>query len=191
MDQHEQQRCGWVNLNEPLYVAYHDDEWGLPCHDEHKLFEMLCLEGAQAGLSWITILKKRENYRAAFDDFDPEQIARYDEEKVAALLNNPGIVRNRLKVNAFISNARAYLALRESGTTLDSFLWGFVGGEPIINHWRSLREVPAETPESQAMSKALLKRGFRFVGPTICYAFMQACGMVDDHTLDCFKRQQG
>jgi DNA-3-methyladenine glycosylase I len=182
-------RCGWVNLNEPLYVAYHDDEWGIPCHDEHKLFEMLCLEGAQAGLSWITILKKRDHYRAAFDHFDPELIARYDEAKVAALLDNPGIVRNRLKVNAFISNARAYLDLRASGTTLDSFLWGFVGREPIINHWKALSEVPAQTPASQAMSKALLKRGFRFVGPTICYAFMQACGMVDDHTLDCFKRQ--
>lgn len=152
---------------------------------------MLCLEGAQAGLSWITILKKRDHYRAAFDHFDPERIARYDEAKVAALLDNPGIVRNRLKVNAFISNARAYLDLRANGTTLDSFLWSFVGGEPIINHWRSLSEVPAQTPASQAMSKALLKRGFRFVGPTICYAFMQACGMVDDHTLDCFKRQPG
>lgn len=191
MNQHEQQRCGWVNLNEPLYVAYHDHEWGNPAHDDQRLFEMLCLEGAQAGLSWITILKKRDHYRAAFDHFDPERIAHYDEAKVAALLDNPGIVRNRLKVNAFISNARAYLDLRDSGTTLDSFLWGFVGGEPIINHWRSLSEVPAQTPTSQAMSKALLKRGFRFVGPTICYAFMQACGMVDDHTLDCFKRQPG
>jgi DNA-3-methyladenine glycosylase I len=181
-------RCGWVNLHEPLYVDYHDHEWGIPCRDDRKLFEMLCLEGAQAGLSWITILKKRENYRAAFDGFDPQQIARYDEAKITELLANPGIIRNRLKVNAFISNARACLDLRESGTTLDSFLWGFVGGQPIINQWRSLSEVPAATPESQAMSKALLKKGFRFVGPTICYAFMQACGMVDDHTLDCFKR---
>jgi DNA-3-methyladenine glycosylase I len=181
-------RCGWVNLNEPLYVAYHDDEWGNATRDDRRLFEMLCLEGAQAGLSWITILKKRANYRTAFDGFDPVKMARYDEAKIAALLANPGIVRNRLKVNAFVGNARAYLDLRESGTTLNDFLWGFVGGEPIINHWKSLSEVPAETPESQAMSKALLKKGFRFVGPTICYAFMQACGMVDDHTVDCFKR---
>jgi DNA-3-methyladenine glycosylase I len=186
----EPTRCGWVNLNEPLYVDYHDHEWGIPCHDDSKLFEMLCLEGAQAGLSWITILKKRASYRAAFDGFDPAKMARYDDSRMAALLADPGIVRNRLKVNAFIRNARAYLNLRESGTTLDSFLWGFVGGEPLINHWRGLAEVPAETAQSQAMSKALLQRGFKFVGPTICYAFMQACGLVDDHTLDCFKRDR-
>ena len=186
MDQHEHQRCGWVNLHEPLYVAYHDHEWGLPCHDEHKLFEMLCLEGAQAGLSWITILKKRENYRAAFDDFDPEQIARYDEEKVAALLNNPGIVRNRLKVRAFIRNAQAFLRIQAEHGSFDAYIWRFVDGQPLINHRQSLRDIPAQTAEAEAMSKELKKRGFTFVGPTICYAFMQAVGMVNDHTIDCF-----
>lgn len=181
------QRCAWVNLNEPLYIHYHDAEWGVPQHDDRHLFEMLILEGAQAGLNWITVLKKRENYRTAFDQFDAEKIARYDEVRVAALLANPGIIRNRLKVQAAIGNAQAFLRVRQEFGTFDAYIWSFVGGQPIINHWQTLREIPAETTESKAMSKDLLKRGFRFVGPTICYAFMQACGLVNDHTIDCFR----
>lgn len=181
-------RCAWVNLNEPVYITYHDEEWGTPRHDDGHLFEMLCLEGAQAGLSWLTILKKRQGYRAAFDQFDMAKVARYDDAKITALLADPGIVRNRLKVNAAVANARAALAVREQFGSLDAYLWQFVGGAPIINHWRTLAEVPAETAESRAMSKDLLQRGFRFVGPTICYAFMQAVGMVNDHTTDCFRR---
>ncbi len=184
------QRCGWANPNEPLYVAYHDEEWGVPCHDDRKLFEMLILEGAQAGLSWITILRKRESYRQAFDQFDPKKIAKYDEAKIAKLLENPGIIRNKLKVNAAIANARAYLAVREEFGSFDKYIWQFVGGKPLDNHRQSLKDVPPETDESRAMSKALLKRGFKFVGPTICYAFMQACGMVNDHTVDCFRYNQ-
>lgn len=184
------QRCGWANPNEPLYVAYHDEEWGVPCHDDRKLFEMLILEGAQAGLSWITILRKRESYREAFDQFDPEKIAKYDEAKIAELLENPGIIRNKLKVNAAIANARAYLAVREEFGSFDKYIWQFVGGKPLDNHRQSLKDVPPETDESRAMSKDLLKRGFKFVGPTICYAFMQACGMVNDHTVDCFRYNQ-
>lgn len=184
------QRCTWANPNEPLYVTYHDEEWGVPCHDDRKLYEMLVLEGAQAGLSWITVLKKRENYRAAFDGFDPEKIALYDDKKIAELMENPGIVRNRLKVNAAVANARAYLQVREEFGSFDQYIWQFVGGKPKVNHWEKLGGIPAETPESQAMSKDLLKRGFKFVGPTICYAFMQACGMVNDHTVDCFRYDQ-
>ncbi len=181
------QRCGWANLNEPLYVAYHDEEWGNPCHDDQKLFEMLLLEGAQAGLSWITILKKRDNYRAAFDGFDAVKIAQYDEAKIAELMANPGIIRNKLKVNAFILNARTYLKTQAEFGSFDRYIWSFVGGKPKVNAWKSLKEVPPETDESRAMSKDLLKRGFKFVGPTICYAFMQATGMVNDHTTDCFR----
>jgi DNA-3-methyladenine glycosylase I len=181
------QRCGWANPNEPIYVAYHDAEWGVPCHDDRKLFEMLTLEGAQAGLSWITVLKKRENYRAAFDQFDAEKIAIYDETKIAELLANPGIIRNRLKINATVANARAYLAVRDEFGSFDAYIWKFVGGKPLVNHWQSLKEIPPETTESKAMSKDLLKRGFKFVGSTICYAFMQACGMVNDHMVDCFR----
>ncbi len=181
------QRCGWANLNEPLYVAYHDDEWGIPCHEDGRLFEMLLLEGAQAGLSWITILKKRENYRAAFDQFDPVKIAAYDDAKIAELMANPGIVRNKLKINAFILNACAYLKTQTEFGTFDRYIWSFVGGRPKVNAWKSLKEVPPETDESRAMSKDLLKRGFKFVGPTICYAYMQATGMVNDHTTDCFR----
>lgn len=180
-------RCGWVNLDEPIYVTYHDEEWGVPCHDDRKLFEMLNLEGAQAGLSWITVLKKRENYRTAFDQFDAEKIIQYDEAKVAELLANPGIIRNRLKVNATIANARAYLKVVGEFGSFDKYIWGFVGGKPLVNHWQGLGQVPPETDESRAMSKDLLKRGFKFVGPTICYAFMQACGMVNDHIGDCFR----
>lgn len=183
-------RCTWANPNEPLYVTYHDEEWGVPCHDDRKLYEMLVLEGAQAGLSWITVLKKRENYRAAFDGFDPEKIAFYDDKKIAELMENPGIVRNRLKVNAAVANARAYLKVRDEFGSFDQYIWQFVDGRPKVNHWEKLGGIPAETAESQAMSKDLLKRGFKFVGPTICYAFMQACGMVNDHTVDCFRYDQ-
>ena len=179
-------RCGWVN-DDPLYLAYHDEEWGVPVHDDRRLYEMLVLEGAQAGLSWYTILKKRETYRLAFDSFDPEHVARYDEKKIASLLQDPGIVRNRLKVRAAIGNARAWLDLRESGVGFSDFLWEFIGGESVVNAWRRLEEIPASNPASEAMSKALKARGFRFVGPTICYAFMQAVGMVNDHVTSCFR----
>ncbi len=178
-------RCDWVG-DDALYVAYHDDEWGVPVHDDRMLFEMLNLEGAQAGLSWSTILKKRENYRAAFDNFDADTIAQYDEQKIAELLQDPGIVRNRLKVRGVVKNAIAFLAVQEEHRNFDAYIWQFVGGEPIVNHRRTISEVPAQTEESAQMSKALKKRGFTFVGPTICYAFMQAVGMVNDHTLDCF-----
>ena len=181
-------RCGWVN-DDPLYIAYHDEEWGVPVRDDRKLFEMLILEGAQAGLSWYTVLKKRDSYRRVFDGFDPERIARYDEHKIASLLEDPGIVRNRLKVHAAIGNARAWLELRATGTTFSVFLWNFVDGAPRTNAWRRLDDVPASTPVSEAMSKALKRRGFRFVGPTICYAFMQAVGMVNDHVVSCFRRE--
>ena len=179
-------RCGWVS-DDPLYVAYHDEEWGVPVRDDRRLFEMLILEGAQAGLSWYTILKKRGAYRRAFDGFDPERIARYDERKVASLLDDAGIVRNRLKVQAAIGNARACLDLRESGTGFSELLWGLAGGAPAVNAWERLDDVPASTPVSEAMSRALKRRGFRFVGPTICYAFMQAVGMVNDHVTSCFR----
>ena len=182
-------RCGWVN-DDPLYVVYHDEEWGVPVRDDRRLFEMLILEGAQAGLSWYTILKKREAYRRAFDGFEPERIARYDEEKVASLLEDTGIVRNRLKVLAAIGNARAWLDLRESGVGFSDFLWEIAGGAPVVNTWDRLEDVPASTPVSEAMSKALKRRGFRFVGPTICYAFMQAVGMVNDHVTSCFRREE-
>ncbi len=179
-------RCEWAGLD-PLYIAYHDNEWGVPAHDDRHLFEMLILEGAQAGLSWITILKKRENYRHAFDNFDAEKIAQYDQGKVEELLANPGIVRNRRKVESTIQNARAFLAIQEEFDSFDAYVWQFVGGQPKQNQWQSLAEIPAKTPESEAMSKDLKKRGFNFVGPTICYAFMQATGMVDDHLVDCFR----
>jgi len=179
-------RCPWGE-SDPLYRSYHDREWGVPVHNERKLFEMLCLEGAQAGLSWITILRKRDHYRTAFDNFDAEKIAVYDGKRVRKLLGDKGIVRNRLKIEAFIRNARASLDLREEGTSLDAFLWQFVEGEPIINKRQQLRNIPPSTKESDAMSKALKDRGFTFVGSTICYAFMQACGMVNDHLVRCFR----
>ncbi len=182
-------RCEWCG-DDPLYIAYHDEEWGVPLHDERKLFEMLILEGAQAGLSWITILRKRENYRRAFDNFEPETVAAYDEAKVAALLDDPGIVRNKLKVRAAITNAQAFLEVQEAFGAFDSYIWGFVEGQPIQNAWRSLSEIPAQTPQSEAMSQDLKKRGFKFVGPTICYAFMQATGLVNDHVVDCFRYGQ-
>jgi DNA-3-methyladenine glycosylase I len=180
-------RCQWANANDPLYVQYHDEEWGVPVWNDPLLFEFLCLEGAQAGLSWSTILRKREHYRAAFAGFDPAVVARYDDAKIAELLQNPGIVRNRLKVQAAINNAQKFLAVQEEFGAFAPYLWSFVGGKPIQNRWRSLAEIPAETDESRRLSKSLLKRGFKFVGPTIVYAMMQACGLVNDHTVDCFR----
>ena len=178
------QRCGWCG-DDPLYIKYHDEEWGRPVYDDRHLFEMLNLEGAQAGLSWITILCKRENYLAAFDQFDAEKIARYDAAKIEALLQNPGIIRNRLKINAVIKNARAFLEIREEHGGFADWIWQFVAGETIVNRWERSADVPAYTAESVAMSKGLKRRGFSFVGPTICYAFMQACGMVNDHLIGC------
>ena len=182
----ERVRCEWAGTD-PLYRAYHDEEWGVPVHDDQRLFEFLLLEGAQAGLAWITVLRKREAYRTAFDKFDAGRIAAYDEAKVADLLQNPAIIRNRLKVNAFVRNAQATLRLRDEFGSLDAYLWGFVGGQPIQSQIASLRDIPAQTKESEAMSKDLRRRGFTFVGPTICYAFMQACGMVNDHVTGCFR----
>jgi DNA-3-methyladenine glycosylase I len=181
-----QKRCKWPG-DDPLMTTYHDEEWGVPVYADQALFAKLLLDGAQAGLSWITILRKRENYYKAFDDFDPARMANYGDEEIAELLANPGIVRNRLKVHAFVKNAQAYLSLLEETGSFSDYLWGFVGGKPIVNGWKTLADLPAQTPESAAMSKALKKRGFSFVGPTICYAFMQAVGMVNDHTVDCFR----
>lgn len=178
-------RCGWAG-DDPLYVAYHDEEWGVPVHDDRRLFEMLILEGAQAGLSWITVLRRREGYRRAFDGFDPEKIARYGERRKAALLQDEGIIRNRAKIDAAVRNARAFLEIE----SFDRLLWDFVGGVPKQNRWKEMKEVPAETPESKAMSKELRRRGFTFVGPTICYAFMQAVGMVNDHLTGCFRYRE-
>ena len=179
-------RCEWAGT-EPLYVAYHDEEWGVPTHDDRKLFEMLILEGAQAGLSWSTILNKRQNYRRAFENFEPEIVAGYDDAKVEVLLADPGIVRNSLKVESAVRNARAFLDVQAEYGTFDAYIWGFVNGAPIVNAWKALGEIPAKTPESEAMSKDLKKRGFNFVGPTICYAYMQSVGMVNDHVVDCFR----
>jgi len=179
-------RCAWAGAD-PLYLAYHDREWGVPLHHDRRLFELLCLEGAQAGLAWITILRKRAGYRRAFDRFDPRKVAGYRAAKVRSLLADPGIVRNRLKVRSVVQNAQAFLALRAELGSFDRFLWGFVGGEPRENAWRSLKDVPARTPESDALSRALRQRGFTFVGSTICYAFMQAAGMVNDHAVGCFR----
>jgi DNA-3-methyladenine glycosylase I len=182
-------RCPW-GASDPLYVAYHDHEWGVPAHDDRRLFEMLLLEGAQAGLSWLTILRKRPNYRKAFDRFDPLRIARYDARKVRALVADPGIVRNRLKVRAFINNARAFLAVVDEFGSFDAYIWRFVGGRPRANRWRTLKQVPARTAESDAMSRDLRQRGFTFVGSTICYAYMQATGMVNDHLVSCFRHRE-
>jgi len=179
-------RCAWANGG-PLEIAYHDTEWGVPSRDDRHLFEMLILEGAQAGLSWSTILRKRESYRKAFAGFDPAKVARFDGRKRAALMRDPGIVRNRLKIEATVVNARQVLAVQEEQGSLAAYLWQFVDGEPVVNAWTATGQVPAETAASRAMSKALVKRGFRFVGPTICYAFMQATGMVNDHITTCFR----
>jgi DNA-3-methyladenine glycosylase I len=183
-------RCGWVPLADPDYLAYHDEEWGAPVHDDVRLFEMLTLEGAQAGLSWSTILHKREGYRRAFAGFDAAKVARFTPAKVERLLLDPGIVRNRLKVESTVANARATLAVREEVGSLDAYLWTFVDEEPIVGGWSDISQIPAETAESRAMSKDLKRRGFRFVGPTVCYAFMQACGLVNDHTVGCFREQE-
>ncbi|HTR80284.1 MAG TPA: DNA-3-methyladenine glycosylase I [Bacteroidota bacterium] len=182
------QRCAWCGTD-PLYIEYHDKEWGRPVHDDMKLFEMLILEGAQAGLSWITILRKRENYRKAFDKFDAKKIARYDKKKVKALLSNEGIVRNRLKIAATIRNAQAFIATQKEFGSFDAYIWQFIGGKPKKNRPKSLKEIRPRTAESDAMSKDLKNRGFTFVGSTICYAFMQAVGMVDDHTTNCFRKK--
>jgi DNA-3-methyladenine glycosylase I len=176
-------RCGWVPEGDPAYVAYHDEEWGVPSHDDRHLFEMLTLEGAQAGLSWSTILRKREGYRKAFAKFDAKQVARFSQKDVERLLADPRIVRNRLKVESAVNNAQRVLELE----SLDEYLWGFVGGSSIVNRWRNLGDIPSETAESRAMSKDLKKRGFRFVGPTVCYAFMQATGLVNDHVVGCYR----
>jgi len=181
------QRCEWCG-DDPLYVEYHDKEWGVPVHDDRKFFEMLILEGAQAGLNWLTILRKRENYRKAFDNFDAEKIAKYDKAKVAKLLADAGIVRNRLKIAATIQNARAFLEVQKEFGSFDRYIWQFVGGKPKINQWKNLKEIPPKTAESDALSKDLKKRGFSFVGSTICYAFMQAVGMVNDHVARCFRK---
>lgn len=184
-------RCAWVN-SDPLYIAYHDEEWGKPVRDDRKLFELLILEGMQAGLSWYTILKKREHFREAFDQFDPHMIAQYGPEKVEELMQNSGIIRNRLKIQSVITNARIYLEIMEDpeSGSFSEYLWSFTGGEPVINNWTNIKEVPASTPVSDAMSKALKKKGMKFVGSTILYAFMQASGMVNDHTVDCLCRQE-
>lgn len=180
-------RCPWAG-DDPLYQHYHDHEWGVPQFDDNRLFELLILEGAQAGLSWITILRKRENYRAALDEFDARKIAQYDADKLAALLQNAGIVRNRLKIQSLVLNAQGFLAIQQEFGSFATFIWSFVGGNPLQNHWQTLDQVPARTTESDAMSKALKQRGFKFVGTTICYAFMQATGMVNDHLAGCFRQ---
>jgi DNA-3-methyladenine glycosylase I len=179
-------RCKWAGTD-PIYIAYHDTEWGVPLHEDHKLFEFLVLDGAQAGLSWITILKKRQNYRQAFDHFNPQKIACYDSRKVNQLLSNPGIIRNKLKIEAAVLNARAFLSIQNEFGSFDAYIWQFVGGRTRKNRWKTIYEIPAYSDESKAMSNDLKKRGFKFVGPTICYAFMQAAGMINDHTLDCFR----
>jgi DNA-3-methyladenine glycosylase I len=180
-------RCAWVN-EDPVYIAYHDEEWGKPLYDDLKLFELLMLEGMQAGLSWYTVLKKRENFREAFDGFDPQKIVLYGEDKIAELMQNEGIIRNRLKINAVIRNAEAYLQIVREEGSFGEYLWSFIGGTPMVNQWKSRAEVPATTPQSDSMSKALKRKEMKFVGSTICYAFMQSSGMVDDHVLDCFCR---
>jgi DNA-3-methyladenine glycosylase I len=182
-------RCSW-SVTDPLYIQYHDTEWGVALHNDHRLFEFLILEGAQAGLSWITILKKRQNYRKAFDHFDPCKIAGYDKRKISELLLNKGIVRNKLKINAAIQNAASFLTVQKEFGSFDNYIWQFVGGETIKNKWKTLEEIPTQTPESEAMSADLKKRGFKFVGPTICYAFMQAVGLVNDHVVNCFRHEE-
>jgi DNA-3-methyladenine glycosylase I len=182
-------RCPWPGTD-PLYRKYHDEEWGTPQHDDRRLFEMLVLEGAQAGLSWITILRKRARYREAFDGFDPRRVARFTQARVQRLLADPGIVRNRQKIESAVNNAKRTLEVAEAFGSLDAYLWQFVNGRPIVNAWRTMKDVPPRTPESEAMSRDLASRGFRFVGPTICYAFMQATGMVNDHLVSCFRHRR-
>jgi DNA-3-methyladenine glycosylase I len=187
---HRLSRCPWVDKSKPDYVDYHDEEWGVPVHDDRRMFEFLILEGAQAGLSWYTVLRKREHYRKAYDGFDPRMVARYDADKVARLLADPGIIRNRLKVAASIENARRFLAVQEEFGSFDAYIWRFVDGKPVVNTLRTLADYPATSAESDALSKDLRQRGFKFVGSTICYAHMQATGMVNDHTVDCFRRAE-
>ena len=183
------QRCSWA-LGSELEQIYHDTEWGVPLHDDKKLFELITLEGAQAGLSWATVLKKRENYRTLFDGFDADKVARYNSRKIESLLTNPGIIRNRLKVESTVSNARAFIELQNEFGSFDVFIWQFIDGKPIVNQWKDVENIPSHTPISDRLSKQLKKRGFRFVGTTICYAFMQATGMVNDHIVDCFRYRQ-
>jgi DNA-3-methyladenine glycosylase I len=185
----DKKRCWWCG-DDPLYQQYHDTEWGVPLHDDQLLFEFLCLEGAQAGLSWITILRKRDHYKKVFDHFDPQKISRYGDRKIALLLQDPGIVRNRLKVNGFVKNARAYLDMRDQGLSFDDYFWGFVDGRPLQNNFPETGKIPANTPLSDTISRDLKKRGFTFVGTTICYAFMQATGMVNDHLTSCYRHPQ-
>ena len=182
-------RCEWGGSHE-LYIPYHDEEWGVPLHDDRKLFEMLCLEGAQAGLSWLLILKRREHYRLLFDNFDPQKIARYTDERLDTLLQDPRIIRNRLKVYAMRANAIAFLKVQQEFGSFDAYIWQFVDGRPIVNSWKTLKEIPASTPVSDAMSGDLKKRGFKFVGTTICYAYMQSVGMVNDHITSCFRYRE-
>jgi DNA-3-methyladenine glycosylase I len=182
-------RCAWVKQDDALYCDYHDHEWGYPQHDDRKLFEAILLDTYQAGLSWLTVLRKRENFRKAFDDFDPKRIARYDDNKIEELMQDTGIIRNRLKIKAAITNAQAFLKLQKEYGTFDKYIWQFTNGKAVVNNWKSIKEIPPRTVESDAMSKSLVKNGFKFVGTTICYAFMQAVGMVDDHTIDCFRRK--
>lgn len=185
----EVRRCNW-SVSDPIYIKYHDKEWGVPVHNDRKLFEMIVLDGAQAGLSWLTILKKRENYRKAFDNFDPKKVAKYDKRKISQLLKNEGIIRNKLKVESAVTNAKAFLKVKEEFGTFDKYIWKFVDGKTKVNSWKTLKHIPATSKESDAMSKDLKVRGFKFVGSTICYAFMQAAGMVNDHTVDCFRYKE-
>ncbi|MEM7007531.1 MAG: DNA-3-methyladenine glycosylase I [Thermodesulfobacteriota bacterium] len=189
MNRKTKKRCEWCGT-EPIYVDYHDKEWGVPVHDDRLHFEMIILDGAQAGLSWITILKRRDSYREAFDNFDVEKVSKYSEKKIEKLLTNPGIIRNRLKVNSTVQNANAFLKIQDEFGSFDSYIWQFVGNNTIENKWKKMSEVPAKTAESDAMSKDLKKRGFSFVGSTICYAYMQAAGMVNDHTVSCYRYEE-
>ncbi len=189
MGSQDKKRCSW-GASDALYRAYHDKEWGVPVRNDRKLFEFLILEGAQAGLSWSTILKKRVSYRKAFDQFDPNKVSRYGTRKVRALLSDEGIIRNRLKIASTIQNAKAFLKIQKECGSFSRYIWSFVGNKPIKNRWKAMKGIPAKTPESEAMSKSLKERGFNFVGPTICYAFMQAVGMVNDHTVDCFRYRE-
>jgi len=186
----DKKRCEWVEMADPLYIHYHDTEWGVPLHDDRMLFEFIILDGFQAGLSWFTILKKREHFRKVFDSFDPQKVAAYGEDKRNALLSDPGIIRNRQKIDAAIRNAKAFIQIQKEFDSFDGYIWHFVGEKPIVNTWKNLKEIPAKTEESETMSKDLNKRGFKFVGPTICYAFMQAAGLVNDHVVDCFRYKE-
>lgn len=183
-------RCSWVNTDDPLLLEYHDREWGVPAHSDRKHFEILVLSGAQAGLNWSLVLKKRDGYRHAFDKFDPEKVARYSDKRIQTLIANPEIIRNRMKIEAAVSNARAFLKVREEFGDFDSYCWGFVGGQPKLNRWKATAQIPATSPESEAFSKDLKRRGFSFVGPTVMYAYMQAAGLVNDHLVECFRYRE-